>query len=50
MDQLELFEKCELVPIKQFLTVWNEAERTRRLEAIKKPRADCLGKREVEKG
>lgn len=43
MTQLDLFEAGELVQIKQFLTVWNEAERTKRTAEIKSPQRGRLG-------
>lgn len=43
MKQLDLFETGELVQIKQYLTCWNEAERTKRLAEIKSPQRGRFG-------
>lgn len=48
MQQLELFQPGELLPIRKYLHEWTEAERMHRLGERKKPapelRADKVGR------
>lgn len=54
MQQLELFQTGELLPIRKYLHEWTEAERQHRLAAIKKPapelRADRSGRKQTSGG